>query len=603
MGKFCDLDKNIKHIGEVATGHVDGKPSGAVIDTSTNDVTGEERETLTGLLKNMTTSFDAQLEGQSEQFQDRFNTLAPVKWAAGLKVTNVLQVYSHTDGQGVERSYLPDPKLVPFTTGATFADDVAAGRFEESSILTQMQQWRFTGDSRGWGIYPNTKLDLTRKINEFISDTQNAQQGAFFCAGEYLHKGIISDATKPLSIIGEGFDATSLTGTVLKNIGTGDALTIINATQPVNYNHTKYLSNFALAGNASSRDGLVIDWSIVKAENFWSIGHGRHGCNAIRSFTSEFVSSGFSNNQCNGFLANRALNQVKFDHCIFNGNSKIAGFGGLYLSGAAGIDRNFSVVCDTCDFTGNGTYGFVGQYTSGLTLIGCYAESNAINIYIDGTSSGVSLTGGFYQDGDIQLLKVPNLEFKRNSVLQMNKPSISVTIDGGLPELRAPLDVNDNEYVGNISKIFTGGASLNTEMRYTSPPVGGTWNVGDFVRNIGFNNAGDVYGWVYTGSVWSPTNQTPSVYVNWGDSDAVLSPLSSLQTNLWQSPLTAARTVTLGVVNAFEGYKYRLVRTSGSTGLSALTVLANDNITLVSGSWCEVEFVGGRWLCTAKGLL
>ena len=53
MSKFCELTKNIKHIGEVSTGRVDGSPSGAVINVSTNENTGETRDTLTGKLKSL----------------------------------------------------------------------------------------------------------------------------------------------------------------------------------------------------------------------------------------------------------------------------------------------------------------------------------------------------------------------------------------------------------------------------------------------------------------------------------------------------------------------------------------------------------------------
>ena len=109
MSKFCDLDKNIKHIGEVSTSRVDGSPSGAKILTSTNGVTGDVRDTLDGKLAKM-----------DQQFQDRFNTLAPIPWTPNteIKENQSLQVFEH-DGL----FYLPNVKNLPFTTGSTFNAD------------------------------------------------------------------------------------------------------------------------------------------------------------------------------------------------------------------------------------------------------------------------------------------------------------------------------------------------------------------------------------------------------------------------------------------------------------------------------------------------
>lgn len=62
---WCDLKKNAKHIGEVSTSRVDGSPTGAEILTSTDEVTGQVRDTLAGKLK----KFDVQLSTQESEFE------------------------------------------------------------------------------------------------------------------------------------------------------------------------------------------------------------------------------------------------------------------------------------------------------------------------------------------------------------------------------------------------------------------------------------------------------------------------------------------------------------------------------------------------------
>lgn len=53
MSNFCDLNRNIKHIGEVSTSRKDGSPTGAKILTSTNENTGDVRYTIAGKFAQM----------------------------------------------------------------------------------------------------------------------------------------------------------------------------------------------------------------------------------------------------------------------------------------------------------------------------------------------------------------------------------------------------------------------------------------------------------------------------------------------------------------------------------------------------------------------
>lgn len=75
-------------------------------------------------------------------------------------------------------------------------------------------------------------------------------------------------------------------------------------------------------------------------------------------------------------------------------------------------------------------------------------------------------------------------------------------------------------------------------------------------------------------------------------------------TNLWNTPLTAARAVTLSTTGAFNGARLRIVRGAGATGAFNLNVGTGPLKALTSsGQWCDVEYNGTAWVLTASGSL
>jgi hypothetical protein len=80
----------------------------------------------------------SQLTEQKAQFQSRFALVQPaLSWTANTLVDNPLQLYSTgTQGVSVYQQWLPDPNQLPFTTGNTFAEDQALGRWSESRVAS-----------------------------------------------------------------------------------------------------------------------------------------------------------------------------------------------------------------------------------------------------------------------------------------------------------------------------------------------------------------------------------------------------------------------------------------------------------------------------------
>jgi len=89
-----------------------------------------------------------------------------------------------------------------------------------------------------------------------------------------------------------------------------------------------------------------------------------------------------------------------------------------------------------------------------------------------------------------------------------------------------------------------------------------------------------------------------------GDAAATLTNTLSDTTQIWNSPLTTARAVTLSTTGAVDGAKFLITRTTAATGNFALNVGTGPLRALNGpGQWCEVTYNGSAWVVTAAGNL
>jgi len=90
-----------------------------------------------------------------------------------------------------------------------------------------------------------------------------------------------------------------------------------------------------------------------------------------------------------------------------------------------------------------------------------------------------------------------------------------------------------------------------------------------------------------------------------GDAAVTLAPVTDFQTQLFNTPLTAARAVTLNTALNAWGAKFRIVRGAGATGAFNLNVGAGPLKALtVAGQWVDVVLQQtGSWIETASGSL
>lgn len=89
-----------------------------------------------------------------------------------------------------------------------------------------------------------------------------------------------------------------------------------------------------------------------------------------------------------------------------------------------------------------------------------------------------------------------------------------------------------------------------------------------------------------------------------GDAAATLSVGVSETTQVWGTPITADRAVTLNTFGAKSGDRFRIVRTAAATGAFNLNVGTGPLKAMgAAGSFCDVEYTGTAWILTAYGLL
>lgn len=95
----------------------------------------------------------------------------------------------------------------------------------------------------------------------------------------------------------------------------------------------------------------------------------------------------------------------------------------------------------------------------------------------------------------------------------------------------------------------------------------------------------------YNGS----TNFSLTIY---GDEDVTYA-FGDSSVLYFNSPLTAARTVTLGTSTDFENMRVRIVRSVNATGADLLQVSTLKDLSV--SEWCDVQFSSGVWYVIGSG--
>jgi hypothetical protein len=114
----------------------------------------------------------------------------------------------------------------------------------------------------------------------------------------------------------------------------------------------------------------------------------------------------------------------------------------------------------------------------------------------------------------------------------------------------------------------------------------------------------------YDAAEFAPNGYTPGVSADRGNSSITLNLGTDAPTQLFNTPLTADRTVTLsassttwlGTPAQANGGKFRIIRTANATGAFNLIVGGIKTLT-AAAQWCDVEWNGTAYILTASGTL
>jgi hypothetical protein len=464
---------------------------------------------------------------------------------------------------------------------------------------------------KDFGAVGDNIVDDTAAIQAFIIASRDKR--GYIPAGVYrITSALIFDPQYSYNIEGDSWSTNANNATTINNVGTGSAIQIHNSPFTMNYDRQIRIANMTINGNASSLNGVDVIRTPVLLENLWICNHGQHGLSLQDAYSSTFKQVLCVQNYRHGCYIYKQGNALHFDHCVFNGNSRLDGYSGCFIGGTAATE-NLGLVFTACDFTSNGypagvttAFGIAIQHAWGVSLTACYAESNkSRNVYADNTVRGLSIQNSYWQDGIVEISNPFGLVYE-NNVHQQVSSTTQANISGNVNDRRMQR-VNGNTVAGGATMSFATGVKQINQMHANAIPTSGTFEAGDIVWYAS-PDYGLPIGWVCTAGgtpgTWRPIAGTiPGAYANWGDSDATLTSIGSLQTNFWQSPLTANRSVTLSTTGAFSGARFRITRTASATGAFNLDVGSGPLKALSAGQWCDVEWDGSAWRLTASGSL
>lgn len=225
-------------------------------------------------------------------------------------------------------------------------------------------------------------------------------------SGRYKITSVVSASC---SIVGD-----SPKTSIIYNAGTGDALNLNTA------NYYSTFQNFAVEGNASSRDGITLvniagnfgvgdpNASYCHFLNVYSYSNGRHGLHHRMAWATRYSQCKFYDNLGLGVYCNTqsgdlgTANNVTFFQCDSRGNGgTTSGFGsdcgGVKINGAAGVSWIGGVV------ESNNGFGFyIGNTSIAVRNV------HISDVYMEYNGWGVAIGGSFYVFGGWSNVVVEN---------------------------------------------------------------------------------------------------------------------------------------------------------------------------------------------------
>jgi len=242
-------------------------------------------------------------------------------------------------------------------------------------------------------------VENSRQLQDVI-DAGYGKRINLFGEADFLGVTITPRPAAPgLQLIGRG--AQGYRGSVLRNVGKGDALTIRNTSrQP--YNGPLAIKDLGLHGTAGSGCGILAEEinGQFLLEGLWLDGHGGHNVSLRRCYGMEIRRCLSNNAGGDGFAIMEAGNNIVLDHV----RSFAAKGANIRIGGTSPALAPVLIAPDV-------SYGRLGlsiEHALGVSILGFYSEDTPIAARF---APGVEFTahGGLVQAGVIEALGTGSL--------------------------------------------------------------------------------------------------------------------------------------------------------------------------------------------------
>lgn len=321
------------------------------------------------------------------------------------------------------------------------------------------------------------------------------------------------------------------------------------------------------------------------ARNVWEISEGGA---YVSGSLNRFIGDRADLNRGHGWIVTGGSNQFVGCLGVTNGQETNDTYSNWRATAASA--NNLFIGCAASDLNATKCkYGFedlVESATTKNSYMGCQSKT-AVTAQFIGGSVNQSAMAGFPAGASKTLTAnsaTPDVTaYERFSTANTNPTTITNFL-GGVAGQRIQVLCNDSnttiQHNGvGITLMGIGDKKLRSGATYTF------WANGS---GTGWREAADF-----------PLGATADV----GDASKALQARVDPETQIWNTPLTTDRTVTLSATGAFTGASFRVTRTASATGAFSLNVGTGPLKALSAGQWCEVTHNGSAWVLTAFGSL
>ena len=217
---------------------------------------------------------------------------------------------------------------------------------------------------------------------------------------------------------------------------------------------------------------------------------------------------------------------------------------------------------------------------------GLIISNNRLSLFgLTGPNSGAMILGTYGATGIVKNAKITNNLLSHDTVV--------AAVDGiqfsGLVGSEN-IDISQNTLLNFTEGVSTAASSTASDVTINSNIFRGCTTNISLLGTVTARVAGNTYSSAFA-----------YVSADRGDASVTIVPGVDASTQVFNTPLSTNRTITLSTTNAFTGATFKVVRQAAATGASTLSV--GGLKTLAVGQWAIIEYGNGAWFLSSFGSL